>query len=70
MSAKSHLGLAAVPADPLGNEIPPLAVHDPLPEGRLPLLFSLPLLPLVSWALHTELFIQTMVSSSPSSGNP
>jgi hypothetical protein len=55
MSAESHLGLAAVPADPLGNEIPPLAVHDPLPESRLPLLFSLPLLPFVSWALHTDL---------------
>jgi hypothetical protein len=66
MSAESHLGLAAVPADPLGNEIPPLAVHDPLPDDRLPpLLFSLPLLPHVSWTLHTEFYILTMVSPSP-----
>jgi hypothetical protein len=70
MSAESHLGFAAVPADSLGNEMPPLAVHDPLPEGRLPQLFSLPLLPPVSWALHTKLYIQTMVSASLSSGNP
>jgi hypothetical protein len=70
MSAESHLGLAAVPADPLGNEMPPLAIHDPLPESRLPLLFSLPLLPQVSWALHTEFYILTMVSASLSSGNP
>jgi hypothetical protein len=41
---------------------PLLTVHAPLPEDRLPLLFSLPLLPHVTWALHTEFIYKEWLS--------